>query len=166
MISVGIDISRWNQMVMVGQPRSTSEYVQSSSRVARNTYGLVINLLNPLRIREHSLFENYKSFHATYYKSVEPLSITPLTYSTIKHDILNNMIIVYKNYILNIPGLGGLDLADAMIQAIFNDRFNMDAELRQSLSMIIANANVGANCATSLRDIANDAFINIQQVNY
>lgn len=57
MISVGIDISRWNQMVMVGQPRSTSEYVQSSSRVARNTYGLVINLLNPLRIREHSLLK-------------------------------------------------------------------------------------------------------------
>ena len=42
----------------------------------------------------------------------------------------------------------------------------MDAELRQSLSNIIANANVNANCATSLRDIANDAFINIQQVNY
>lgn len=42
----------------------------------------------------------------------------------------------------------------------------MDNELRQSLSNIIANAAVGANCATSLRDIANDAFINIQQVNY
>lgn len=76
------------------------------------------------------------------------------------------MIIVYKNYILNRPGLGGLDLADAMIEDVFENRFNMDAELRQSLSMIIANANVGANCATSLRDIANDAFINIQQVNY
>lgn len=166
MISVGIDISRWNQMVMVGQPRSTSEYVQSSSRVARNTYGLVINLLNPLRIREHSLFENYKSFHATYYKSVEPLSITPLTYSTIKHDILNNMIKIYKDYILQDPGLGGDALADAMIDDVFNNRFNMDNELRQSLSNIIANAAVGANCATSLRDIANDAFINIQQVNY
>lgn len=41
----------------------------------------------------------------------------------------------------------------------------MDDELRQSLSNIV-KANVGANCATSLRDIANDAFINIQQVNY
>lgn len=166
MISVGIDISRWNQMVMVGQPRSTSEYVQSSSRVARNTYGLVINLLNPLRIREHSLFENYKSFHATYYKSVEPLSITPLTYSTIKHDILNNMIKIYKDYILQAPGLGDDALADAMIKGVFENRFNMDDELRQSLSNIIANAAVGANCATSLRDIANDAFINIKQVNY
>ena len=76
------------------------------------------------------------------------------------------MIIIYRNYILNRPGLGELDLAEAMIQAIFKNRFNMDKELRQSLSNIIAYANVGANCATSLRDIANDAFINIQQVNY
>ena len=72
MISVGIDINRWNIMVMVGQPRSTSEYIQSSSRVARSHKGLVYNLINPQRIREFSLFENYTSFHTAYYKYVEP----------------------------------------------------------------------------------------------
>lgn len=76
------------------------------------------------------------------------------------------MIKIYRYYILQDPGLGGDALADAMIDDVFNNRFNMDNELRQSLSNIIANAAVGANCATSLRDIANDAFINIQQVNY
>lgn len=76
------------------------------------------------------------------------------------------MIKIYRDYILQDPGLEGDALADAMIDDVFNNRFNMDNELRQSLSNIIANAAVGANCATSLRDIANDAFINIQQVNY
>ena len=76
------------------------------------------------------------------------------------------MIIIYRNYILQAPGLGDDALADAMIKGVFENRFNMDAELRQSLSNIIANADVDANCATSLRDIANDAFINIRQINY
>ena len=75
------------------------------------------------------------------------------------------MIKIYRDYILQAPGLGGLDLANAMITDVFKNRFNMDAELKQSLSNIV-KANVNANCATSLRDIANDAFINIQQVNY
>lgn len=75
------------------------------------------------------------------------------------------MIKIYRNYILQAPGLGGVALANAMIMDVFENRFNMDDELRQSLSNIV-KANVGANCATSLRDIANDAFINIQQVNY
>ena len=71
-------------MVMVGQPRSTSEYIQSSSRVARSHKGLVYNLINPQRIREFSLFENYTSFHTAYYKYVEPLSATPLNSQMLK----------------------------------------------------------------------------------
>lgn len=166
MISVGIDIARWNLMVMVGQPRSTSEYVQSSSRVARNTYGLVINLLNPLRLREHSLFENYRSFHATYYKSVEPLSVTPLTEATIKHNVLNNIIKIYRDYILEDPGLANDDLVNSIIEEIFDNRFNPDEALKDSLRYEIVNFNENGPFASSLRDITNDAYISIAQIKY
>lgn len=166
MISVGIDIARWNLMVMVGQPRSTSEYVQSSSRVARDTYGLVINLLNPLRLREHSLFENYRSFHATYYKSIEPLSITPLTEATIRHNVLNNIIKIYRDYILCDSGVDGEDLANAVIEGIFRERFAPDDSLLQSLRSQIENFNDKVSFATSLRDITEDAFISINQIRY
>ena len=98
MISVGIDIARWNLMIMVGQPRSTAEYIQSSSRVARADEGLVVNLLNPNRNREHSLFENYTSFHNMYYKFVEPLSATPFTEMTLDR-MLANMFITYMKHI-------------------------------------------------------------------
>ena len=89
MISVGIDISRWNVMMMIGQPMTTAEYIQSSSRVGRKYDGLVVNILNPLRNRELSLFENYESYHQIFYKYVEPLSSTSFTEVTLDKLLAN-----------------------------------------------------------------------------
>ena len=101
MISVGIDIPRFNIMLFAGQPRSFSEYIQSSSRVARQQTGLVINLLNPIRSRELSLFENYTAFHNSYYKYVEPLSATPFTENVIDR-LANSLLVCYVRHKLNV----------------------------------------------------------------
>ncbi len=89
MISVGIDIDRWNVMMMIGQPLTTAEYIQASSRSGRHHQGLVINLYNPLRSRELSFYENYTSYHQVFYKFVEPLSATTFTEMTIDKLLLN-----------------------------------------------------------------------------
>ncbi len=97
MISVGIDVSRLNLMLMNGMPRNIAEYIQASSRVARSNEGIVFNLLDANRAREKSYFENYQSFHHAYYKFVEPLSLTPFTEITFDR-MLNSLLVCYVRH--------------------------------------------------------------------
>lgn len=79
MISVGIDISRFNSMVMNCMPRNIAEYIQATSRVARDKEGLVITVHHPFRSRDISHYERFIEFHEKMYSYVEPISITPFT---------------------------------------------------------------------------------------
>lgn len=83
MISVGIDVSRFNTIIMNSMPRNTAEYIQASSRVARNDYGLVFTVHHPFRARDMSHYEKFIEFHEKMYSFVEPISITPFTKKSI-----------------------------------------------------------------------------------
>lgn len=124
MISVGLDISRFNLMYMSGQPRQVAEYIQASSRVARKERGLVVNVFSPYRIREKSIFEDYKAFHNVYYKYVEPLSITPYTVAAVDK-LIYNMVGVYVYQYLRIDFREIKDNYDLTgIQNLFADLAN------------------------------------------
>ena len=79
MISVGIDVSRFNLMIINSMPRNKAEYIQASSRVARDELGIVFTLHNPFRARDLSHFERFREFHEKLYYYVEPISITPFS---------------------------------------------------------------------------------------
>ena len=79
MISVGLDVSRFNTIIMNSMPRNIAEYIQASSRVAREHKGLVVTLHNPFNQRDVSHFEKFREFHEKLYFFVEPISITPFS---------------------------------------------------------------------------------------
>lgn len=81
MLQVGVDVSRFGLMMVVGQPKNTAEYIQASSRVGRDPArpGLVLTLYNWSRPRDLAHYEDFEHYHATFYRQVEALSVTPFT---------------------------------------------------------------------------------------
>ena len=81
MISVGVDVDRLAAMVINGQPLTTAEYVQASSRIGRaDVPGLVFANYYRHQARSLSHYENFRPYHESFYRFVEPTSVTPFTW--------------------------------------------------------------------------------------
>ena len=104
MISVGVDVGRLGAMIVVGQPKTTSEYIQATSRVGRETPGLVITTYNQSKSRDRSHYEDFTQYHSGFYKYVEATSVTPFSDRARDRTMQALYVILCRNLINDLKG--------------------------------------------------------------
>lgn len=142
MISVGLDVSRFNTIIMNSMPRNIAEYIQASSRVARSVKGLVLTLHNPFRSRDVSHFERFREFHEKLYFYVEPISITPFSKKSVEKYLPLYMASIIRHVLpelanntdaQKITHAGLKDKVHQLVYEYFNNRYERSKLLSDGL---------------------------------
>ena len=147
MISVGVDIERLGLMLVAGQPKNTSEYIQATSRIGRSADGpgQVCTIFNWARPRDLSHYERFEHYHETFYKHVEALSVTPFSARALDRGLSGVMVALMRLGEERLNGnlkAGDLHDTDPLMPVVF-------AQLAQRAE----NATHDATAAQRMRDM-------------
>jgi hypothetical protein len=99
-VEVGVDIDRLSLMTILGQPKTTSTYIQVTGRIGRqwwNRPGLVVTMFNPNRPRDRSHFERFRTYHERLYAQVEPTTVTPFSPPALDR-ALHALMVIYARH--------------------------------------------------------------------
>ena len=128
MVSVGLDVPRLALMIVNGQPLTTAEYIQATSRVGRGEVpGLVFANYYRHQARSLSHYESFRPYHESFYRFVEPTSVTPFTYQVRSRALHAALVSAIRHGCDRLRGnksAGAFDAASEAVQAVV-------AELKQ-----------------------------------
>lgn len=79
MLGTGVDIDRLSLMIVHGQPKSSSSYIQATGRVGRKKGALVVTFLRSTRPRDLDHYEFFTGYHRALYCYVEPVTVFPFS---------------------------------------------------------------------------------------
>ena len=121
MISVGVDIQRFGLMLVTGQPKTSAEYIQATSRVGRQTPGLIFTLYNWSRPRDLSHYERFTTYHSMMYRHVEASSVTPYSpraRDKALHGIFISLLRLLDTRLSGNDGAQNFNPKDSLVQAV------------------------------------------------
>lgn len=145
MFGTGVDVTRLSLMVVHGQPKSASQYIQAAGRIGRARAGLAIVLFRVSKPRDLNHYEYFTGYHRKLPVAVEPITVKPLAPKAMDKmmgALLATLVRNWRDEGIKIPDLihsdngGGLILQtkDEFIKAIvkcFADKWEEQHERRR-----------------------------------
>ena len=125
MVSVGLDVARLALMIVNGQPLTTAEYIQATSRVGRGDVpGLIFANYYRHQARSLSHYESFRPYHESFYRFVEPSSATPFTYQVRSRALHAALVIALRHTCSDLRGnasAGNFDRNAPEVRAVIAD---------------------------------------------
>ena len=151
MVSVGLDVARLALMIVNGQPLTTAEYIQASSRVGRaGVPGLVFANYYRHQARSLSHYETFRPYHESFYRFVEPSSVTPHTYQVRSRALHAALVIAVRHacpHLRSNGSAGQFDQGAPEVRAVI-------AELRRRCERAAAEPDQGRDTASHIDRLA------------
>ena len=97
MFGTGVDVPRLGLMVVHGQPKTTSAYIQSTGRVGRASGGLVITFLRSSRPRDLNHYEFFIGYHRQLHRFVEPVTAYPFAPGALERGVGPVAVFIARN---------------------------------------------------------------------
>ena len=85
MFGTGVDVSKISTMVVAGQPKTQSAYIQATGRVGRTRGAVVVTLHKSGRPRDLNHYELFARHHMQLHRFVEPPTVFPFSAGVMEH---------------------------------------------------------------------------------